>query len=75
MPQIARFGTATISFKADRGVPKQAPLRHQGVRVELILGICPSWFAMAQGACALAITAAGFVVDGSAARAAFLAAR
>ncbi|MGW0194153.1 hypothetical protein [Nonomuraea sp. NPDC003201] len=41
------------------------------VAVDMIPGICPMWFAMMQAVCALPIAAAGFVVNGSALRAAF----
>ena len=41
------------------------------VAVDLIPGICPTWFAMMQAVCALAVAAAAFVVNGSGLRAAF----
>ncbi|MEV6041079.1 hypothetical protein AB0L65_58955 [Nonomuraea sp. NPDC052116] len=41
------------------------------VAVDMIPGICPMWFAAMQAVCALPIAAAGFVVNGSALRAAF----
>ncbi|MEU6788889.1 hypothetical protein ABZ912_57740 [Nonomuraea angiospora] len=41
------------------------------VAVDLIPGLCPTWFAMMQAVCALAIAAAGFVVNGSGLLAAF----
>ncbi|WP_066951300.1 hypothetical protein [Microtetraspora fusca] len=45
------------------------------IGVDMIPGICPAWFAMMQAACALAIAAAAFIVNGSGLRAAFPKAR
>ncbi|MEU0569769.1 hypothetical protein ABZ297_30930 [Nonomuraea sp. NPDC005983] len=41
------------------------------IAIDLIPGILPAWFVMMQAACALAIAAAAFIVNGSRLRAAF----
>ncbi|MFG2226916.1 hypothetical protein [Streptomyces sp. NPDC048644] len=45
------------------------------VAVDLIPGICPAWFAVAQATCALALAATAFLVNGSILRAAFATSR
>ncbi|MFD0168862.1 hypothetical protein ACFVJH_32680 [Streptomyces decoyicus] len=41
------------------------------IAVDMIPGICPTWFAMVQAACALPLAAAAFISNGSGLRAAF----
>ncbi|MGI5153929.1 hypothetical protein [Microbispora sp. CA-102843] len=65
---LAAWGRRSAYLRM-RGISVVMPLAIVGI--DLIPGMLPAWFVMMQAACALAIAAAAFVINGSRLRAAF----